>query len=364
MRVFLLSAANNIHTIRWANGLASKGIDVKVCSLHDMDDSNERFSPQVTVNILKSKPPQGYFLAVKELNKIILDFNPDILNAHYATGYGNLARLLSFQPYILSVWGSDVYDFPQKSILHKWLLKKNLMVATSIASTSHCMAKEVLKTLDTKHIFITPFGIDHKLFIPDRKSNRDESRIVIGTVKTLEEKYGIDILIQAFSLVREMIDYPNVKLEIVGKGSQLDSLKQLVVNLNLQEHVEFKGFIEHSALPMHLNNFDIYVALSRLDSESFGVAILEASANGLPVVVSDADGLKEVVVNESTGFVVSKNNVKQAAEKLLLLIQNSKLRVSMGDAGRKHVIDNYTWERSLDIMIQAYWDTIDLYAKS
>ncbi|MGP9596445.1 glycosyltransferase [Psychrobacter sp. AOP29-E1-4] len=364
MRVLLLSAANNIHTIRWANGLVSKGIDVKVCSIHDIDSRNEKFTDKVSVNILKSKPPQGYFLAVKELKKIMLDFKPDILNAHYATGYGTLARLSGCQPYLLSVWGSDVYDFPRKSKIHRLFLKKNLQAAVAIASTSHCMAKEVLKTLETKHVFITPFGIDHKLFTSDRKSNRDESQIIIGTVKTLEEKYGIDILIKAFSLVREMLDNPKIKLEIVGRGSQLDSLKQLAINLNIQEQVDFKGFIEHSALPMHLNNFDIYAALSRLDSESFGVAILEASASGLPVVVSDADGLKEVVVNESTGFVVSKNSVKQAAEKLLLLIQDSKLRVSMGEAARKHVINNYTWDYSLDIMIQAYQDTIELYAKN
>lgn len=364
MRVLLLSAANNIHTIRWANGLASKGLDVKVCSIHDVDSRNEKFTDKVSVSILKSKPPQGYFLAANELKKIVSLFNPDIINAHYATGYGTLARLSGCQPYLLSVWGSDVYDFPKNSKIHRLFLKKNLQAAAAIASTSHCMAKEVLKTLETKPIFITPFGIDHNLFIPNRKINREGSQIVIGTVKTLEEKYGIDILIQAFSLVREMIDYPSIKLAIIGKGSQLDNLKQLAVNLNLQEQIEFKGFIEHSALPIHLNNFDIYAAFSRLDSESFGVAILEASANGLPVVVSDADGLKEVVIHESTGFVVSKKNVKQAAEKLLLLIQDSKLRVSMGDAGRKHVVDHYTWERSLDIMIQAYQDTIELYAKS
>lgn len=363
MKVLLLSAANNIHTIRWANGLAGRGVEVNVCSLHDIDNSNEEFSPQVTINILKSKPPQGYFFATKQLKEVIASFNPDIINAHYATGYGTLARLAGFHPYLLSVWGSDVYDFPQKSKVHQWFLKQNLQSATAIASTSHCMAQEVLKTIQPKHIFITPFGIDHKLFTPDRTSNRDESQLVIGTVKTLEEKYGIDILIQAFSLVREMIDYSNIKLEIIGRGSQLDSLKQLAINLNIQEQVEFKGFIEHSALPIHLNNLDIYVALSRLDSESFGVAVLEASACGLPVVVSDADGLKEVVINDVTGFVVPKNDIEQAAEQLLRLIQSATLRESMGEAGREHVINNYTWEESLHTMIQAYKETISLYAK-
>ncbi len=363
MKVLLLSPANNIHTIRWANGLVSKGLYVNVCSIHAIDPSNEAFASQVTVTVLQSKPPQGYFFAVKELKKVIASYNPDIMNAHYATGYGTLARLAGFYPYLLSVWGSDVYDFPQKSKIHQWFLRQNLQSATAIASTSHCMAKEVLKTVEPDHIFITLFGIDHKLFTPDRTSNRDESQLVIGTVKTLEEKYGIDILIQAFSLVREMIDYPNVKLEIIGKGSQLYSLKQLAINLNIQEQVEFKGFIEHSALPVHLNNFDIYAALSRLDSESFGVAVLEASACGLPVIVSDADGLKEVVINDVTGFVVPKNDIEQAAEQLIRLIQSTILRESMGEAGREHVINNYTWEESLHTMIQAYKETISLYAK-
>lgn len=361
MKVLLLSPANNIHTIRWANGLVSKGLDVNVCSIHAIDPSNEAFASQVTVTVLQSKPPQGYFFAVKELKKVIALYNPDIMNAHYATGYGTLARLAGFHPYLLSVWGSDVYDFPRKSKIHQWFLRQNLQSATAIASTSHCMAQEVIKTVEPDHLFITPFGIDHKLFTPKRKINKDESKIVIGTVKTLEEKYGIGILIQAFALVRERLDNSKVKLEIIGKGSQLNSLKQLAINLNIQEQVEFKGFIEHSALPENLNRFDVYVALSRL--ESFGVAVLEASACSLPVVVSDAEGLKEVVINDVTGFVVPKNDIELAAEQLIRLIQSTTLRESMGEAGREHVVNNYTWEESLHTMIQAYKEIISLYAK-
>ncbi len=72
--------------------------------------------------------------------------SPHLLHAHYATGYGLLARLSGFRPLLTSIWGTDVYDFPAISPLHRWLLRGNLAAATAIASTSQCMARQAART--------------------------------------------------------------------------------------------------------------------------------------------------------------------------------------------------------------------------
>jgi glycosyltransferase involved in cell wall biosynthesis len=107
-----------------------------------------------------------------------------------------------------------------------------------------------------------------------------------------------------------------------------------------------------------LNRLDIYCALSR--RESFGVAILEASACEKPVIVSDADGLVEVTRIDKIGIVVPKEDVNTSAKAMIKLIQDQALCKKMGKAGRKHVLKNYTWDKSLDIMHETYRETIKI----
>jgi len=178
---------------------------------------------------------------------------------------------------------------------------------------------------------------------------------------TLSSKYGIDTMIEAFALVIKNHTNPNqLVLEITGGGSDLDSLRTLAINLGVETQVVFHGTVSHERVPALLNHLDIYVALSRLDSESFGVAILEASACEKPVVVSDADGPAEVTIDGTTGFIVPRENPQAAADAILKLVKDKELRVQMGRSGRLHVLENYTWDRSLDLMMDAYEKVINL----
>ena len=86
------------------------------------------------------------------------------------------------------------------------------------------------------------------------------------------------------------------------------------------------GAVPHKDVPRYLNQMDIYVAASRLDSESFGVAVLEASACELPVVVSNAGGLPEVVEDGVTGYIAPKEDVAATATAIGKLIASSAER--------------------------------------
>lgn len=362
-KVILLTAANDIHSARLANGLVSRGLEVHLVSVHI---PFHQLNNKVKVHKLPVKAPFGYILSAPTLRKLLKKIKPDILNAHYATGYGLLARLSKFKPLLLSVWGTDVYDFPNKSFLHKKILKDNLKNATAIASTSNIMAFETDKTFKHQNVFITPFGIDETKFKKINIINNEHNKeiLTIGTVKKLEKKYGIDILIRAFKIAHSTIYSSseelanNLRLIIVGQGTQLKNLQKLTKELNINHLVNFKGFIDHEKVPYILNEMDIYAALSI--SESFGVAIIEANACGLPVVVSDADGLKEVTIDGKTAIVVPKQNVQKAAEALITLILDESLRKRLGKNGRNHVVSKYSWDKSLDIMVKAYEKTIDL----
>ncbi|MFA5455711.1 MAG: glycosyltransferase [Sulfurimonas sp.] len=360
MKLLLLSDPNSPHTIKWAKSLADRGIEVIIFGLGDLIVQDYSRISNIQVKTLNETITRNegsfsklkYLKALPTIKKIINDFQPDIVHAHYASGYGLLGALSGFHPFIASVWGSDVFSFPHKSFLHKAMLKFNLEKADKILSTSNVMAKET-KLYTNKDIEVTPFGIDMEQFRPTEvKSLFDKDDIVVGTVKTLEDKYGIEYLIKAFKIVSDK--YPNLplKLLIVGGGSLESNLKSLVKELNIEDKTVFTGKVPFSDVPKYHNMLSVFVSVS--NSESFGVAIIEASSCGKPVVVSNVGGLPEVVDDGVSGFVVEPRNPQQTADAIEKLILDEKLRITIGSNGRARVDKLYNWEDNLQQMIKIY----------
>jgi glycosyltransferase involved in cell wall biosynthesis len=365
MRIAVLSAAKSIHTIKWVNSLASRGHTVALFSLSAHKAPYSVINSDVNVYYLKSAGAASYLFGASELKKMLAEFNPDVLSAHYATGYGTLARNSGFKPVLLSVWGSDVYEFPYDGYFYKRIVQKNLSAATSIASTSNAMARQVGRIYHKeKKIFITPFGVDTEKFCPAVRPESDA--VTIGIVKTLEPKYGVEYLLRAFSLLNKRLTREGrlprggLALEIYGEGSLLVMLQALAAELGVEKQTHFNGQVQHSKVPEVLSSFDIFCAPSVLDSESFGVAAVEAMACGVPVVVSDVDGFKEVVKDRETGFIVPRRDYVMLSNKLAELCVSPALRRQMGEAGRAHVKANYEWRDSVTTMEKALEETIQM----
>lgn len=363
MKVLLLSDAYSIHTVKWVKSLSKKGIKIAVFSLNFNENEVNPYQNDINIKVYycadknATKRSSGfsklsYLFALPALKKAISEFKPDIVHAHYASSYGLLGALSGFHPYIISVWGSDVFDFPNISFLHKAVINYNLSQADRILSTSKVMAVETNKYTNKK-VIVTPFGIDlDKFKYLKVNSLFDKNDIVIGTIKTLEEKYGIEYLIKAFAIVKNKYKTLPLKLLIVGDGSLSDNLKKLVHDLNLEDETVFTGKIAHELVPVYDNMLSVSVSVS--NSESFGVAIIEASACGKPVVVSDVGGLPEVVENGVTGIVVPPRNPEKTAEAIEKLILDEKLRKKMGEAGRKRVAKFYDWDKNVEQMLEIY----------
>jgi glycosyltransferase involved in cell wall biosynthesis len=218
---------------------------------------------------------------------------------------------------------------------------------------------------DVGDIAITPFGVDIERFGREEPSPSDRAvdSIVIGTVKRLAPKYGIDTFLLAAKLLQRRLQETDptlaekLRLRIVGDGPQEQNLRQLAAELDIARITEFVGRVPHSRVPSELNKLDIYAALSRFDSESFGVAVIEAGAARKPVVVSDAGGLPEVVVPGVTGLVVPRNSPQSAALAMEVLFRDPGLRLSMGMKGSEHVRRKYDWQACVREMLEALENT-------
>ncbi len=350
MKICMLSGANSIHTIKIAQSIKEKGDDILIISFHKpmAKDINVMYLSPIIPIIGKL----NYLIYTPKIKKIISRYNPDILHAHRVSSYGIIGGFLNFHPYIISVWGGDIFNFPKKSFLHKYFVKRTLKKADFVLSTSNVMALETSKYTN-KEIFVTPFGVDCGEFkpIPELKP---KDKIIIGTVKTLEPKYGIEYLIRAFKVLR--LKYPDLPLvlHIAGKGSLEDRLKKLSKELAIEDKVEFLGFTDHSKIPDVLNTFSVYVAVSIEESESFGVAVVEAEACGVPVVVSNVGGLPEVVKDGETGFIVPPKEPKATAEAIERILLDEKICQRLSINARKFVLEKYNWEENFKVITEIY----------
>lgn len=359
MKIAFLAPANSIHTQRWVGALCRRGHEVTLFSQHR--EPTEQAFQGARFERLPFSGSVGYFLNAVRLRARLKALQPDLLNAHYASGYGTTAALSGFRPVLLSVWGSDVFDFPYESWAKGLILRRNLRCAARLASTSHVMARQVHELVpELPSALVTPFGVDCNRFCP--RPQLDSQFITIGTVKTLAHKYGVDLLIDAFSRVvhelqlQEASAAPRLRLMLVGAGEERLALEAMATRLGVRDRVVFVGPVAHSDVPDWLNQLDIFVAASR--RESFGVAAVEASACGLPVVVSDAGGLPEVVRSGETGFVVPREQPQALADAISQLVLDAELRRRMGIAGRELVLSRYEWEHCVDTMEAAYREVV------
>ena len=198
------------------------------------------------------------------------------MSAHFASGYGTLAALSGFHPYALSVWGSDVYQFPLKSPLHAALLRRNLKKADALFSTGHIMAKKVSRYAPAKPVEVTPFGVDTAAFSPaPGRGGRGSLRI--GFFKALKHIYAPQDVIDAFALLVSSAKAPAAELCIYGDGPLRGERRQVCGSA-----FRARAFSDASpsCVPEAMNGCDIFCAPSY--AESFGVAALEAMAAGCP----------------------------------------------------------------------------------
>lgn len=358
MKICLLADATSIHTIKICDYLIKNNHQVFVVSLQKakIDGVEVICFNENNVRNRSDLSKISYFFYVFKIKQIVNVIKPDILHAHYASSYGTIGSLINYHPYVLSVWGSDVYLFPNKSKIHKYILSKNLSKADCIMSTSEAMSKEV-KKYTKKRVYITPFGVDFSIFKPTTKKTSD-GIIKIGITKTLNTIYGIDYLIKAFRIASDELRGRDIKLLIAGEGEHEEEFRNLVKRLNLDSQVEFLGFLNRQEIVSFYHMIDIAVFPSI--SESFGVSVIEAQACGKPVIVSDVGGLTEVTNPGETSIVVQSRNIQQLAEAIIDLSINQNVRDIMGKKAYEYVKSKYDINKNFKIIEEIYMKMLEI----
>jgi len=158
--------------------------------------------------------------------------------------------------------------------------------------------------------------------------------------------------ILAFKKVLEK--HPNSILNIAGNGELLEMCINLCKYLKIGESVNLLGLVKPNETIKLIENSLCFIqhSITALtgDMEGTPVAILEASASGLPVVSTKHAGIVDVVIDNETGFLVEEHDVDSMSEKMIFLIENKAKAKEMGAAAKKFVYDNFRLEKHIEIV--------------
>ena len=208
-------------------------------------------------------------------------------------------------------------------------------------------------------------GIDTSHFAPIPSSSllRNElglsSAKVIVSVGRLVHRKGQDRLIQALPTIRQKI--PNAHLLLVGEGPYRKKLEALAHKCGVSDAVTFIGRVQYSDLPRYICVGDIFAMPCRsrfagLEVEGLGIVYLEASACGLPVIAGNSGGAPDAVLDGISGMVVDGENLAAISKAVVDLLSNPEKAHHMGIAGRKWIIEEWSWDR----WAKRFWEILKI----
>jgi len=217
-----------------------------------------------------------------------------------------------------------------------------------------------------EHIYVVPPGIDLATFQPldrveaRRKIGYEAGRLLLF-VGRLERLKGVDVAIKALALLRDR-EHDDLRLIVLGEDvrdgdeSEKERLKAVATSLGVRDRVDFLGSVAHHELPYFYAAADAVVMPSY--SESFGLVALEAQACGRPVVASGVSGLRSVVRDEVSGYLIEDHDPALYAERIGRLLADPELAQQMGLRGRL-LAQRFSWTRTADRLEELFEHVIE-----
>jgi glycosyltransferase involved in cell wall biosynthesis len=288
--------------------------------------------------------------------------NYDLLHLHALFSYStaaaaNYARKRGV-PYILLPHGMlGPWPLQKRRLLKKLYLKlveeRNLEDAAAV----HFTAEDELLTsaFVGRSRFVLPYVVDLFSETNGNRSPAETRRTRILYLSRLDPKKGVDLLTQALEKLAE--EGAEFELVLAGDGDPdyENHVKAMVRNCQLSDKTTFLGFVEGEAKAAVLKSADIFVLPSY--DENFGIAVTEAMAAGLPVVVTDRVNIHDEIRKANAGFVVSPA-VDSLSAALRRLMDDGGLRVELGQRGRKLVRDKFSLATTTHETVQIYHDVV------
>ena len=307
---------------------------------------------------------QGDRKAYKRLIEIIREFKPDIVHTH-ASKAGALGRKAAHElnvPVIIHTFHGHVfhsYFGKFKTRIYKLIERRLAKKSTGIVAISNLQKEELSKEHNIcagKKITVIPLGFDLNKFHENLEEKRQitraeysimEDEVAICIIGRLAPIKNHTLFLESIDLVSKQTD-KKIAVFIVGDGAERISIELKIENMQLGSNVRF-------VLTSWIKNIDYFNAGMDIlcltsNNEGTPVSLIEAQAANIPVISTDVGGVRDVVKDGVTGFIVPKNSKEKFSEKLLLLLENDDKRKVMSQNGWNFVKNKFHYTTLVDNM--------------
>jgi glycosyltransferase involved in cell wall biosynthesis len=312
--------------------------------------------------------------AYKRIKKIIEEFKPDIVHTH-ASKAGALGRKAAFAcnvPVVVHTYHGHVfhsYFSKWKTTLIKFIEKKLANKTTAIITISDTQKKEICeihKIANSDKTYVIPLGFDLTKFNTNREEKRlntrekfgvkdDEIAIaIIGRITKIKNHTFFLDVIEKLLLENSSL---KSKVFIVGDGDLTATISQRVQSLNAK--FGEKIFMTSWIFDIASFNPGMDIICLTSDNEGTPVSLIEAQASSVPIVTTDVGGIKDIVVDNITGYIVPRNDLAQFSEKLKELVENKDKRESFSKNGWEFVKDKFHYTRLVNDVEMLYKKLLD-----
>ncbi len=265
--------------------------------------------------------------------------------------FGLLFRV--FKPralYWVVTYGVEVWSsLPQ-------VRRLGLRLAHQVIAISHFTATQVVTTqgVSPTKVEVVPPALGPDLLSekasPSLSLPSSHVLLTVARLAASEQYKGIDKVIQALPKVLKHV--PNVLYVVVGDGDDRPHLERLAIKIGVHKHVFFMGRVTSNELKAYYKACEVFIMPSR--GEGFGIVFLEAMSFGKPVIGGNHGGTPDVIVEGETGFLVEYGDIDALADRLIRLLRDEDLRKRMGEAARRRVEENYTFEHFRKRLVELF----------
>jgi len=337
--------------------------------------------PVVVSKMKRSINPVNDGKAYLDVKALIEKYKPDIVHTHAAKAgiIGRMAAEACNVPVIIHTFHGHVFH----SYFSKWQTESFIMMerylarrSTGIIAISKTQKEELAytyKICDFDKLNIIPLGLDLDKFKINPQKKRKEFRtqfqiadddIVVGIVGRIVPVKNHSMFVEAAARVLKQTGR-KVKFLIIGDGD----MRQQMENEFKKAGIDYAYFpfenrlATATCISWQMNMDEVFSALDivALTSHNEGtpLSLIEAQAAGRPLVSTHVGGVTDVVLQNSSGYVVEAGNAEKFAAMLLTLIESEELRTQFGAAGMQYAHGNYSYQRLVADMSNYYYQLLD-----
>jgi L-malate glycosyltransferase len=353
LRLAFLSIGRHIHTERWLTWFARRGHDVHLMTVQPGP------IPGVTVHDITPPPgpkPLRYAMGLITVKRVLARLRPSLLHAHFLTGYGYWGVWSGYRPFLVTVWGDDVYVTPHQTVIKNRLARKALREADYVTGDSEDII-EACRRLGARadRTEVVQWGVDFALFHPGVPSGRVREKlgvpanapIVLSTRSFTQPYYNIDLIVDTAVRVREL--FPDVHYVFAGNEGDDAAFKARSKGADWMHWV---GRIPHPELPAWIGAATVFVTVPSVDATA--VSLLEAMACRAAIVASDLPSAREWIRDGETGLVVKARDESGLVRAIERFLSDAALRERVGRGAEGEVRTRADHDRNMQRMEDIY----------